>query len=206
MNPSSDQQLLRDYGECRSETAFAELVRRYVDFVFSIAFRIVRERHLAEDITQNAFLALAENSKKLTALCVLSGWLHRTTRNIALNAVRTDARRRIREQEAVAIITTAEAEATWEEISPHLDTALGELSDSDRDVVLLRFIHGMSAAEIAKTISISEVAAQKRLNRAIERLRNFFKKRCITIGVPALFLILPAKAIQAAPARSGDSH
>ncbi|MDB6036855.1 MAG: hypothetical protein JWM99_696 [Verrucomicrobiales bacterium] len=199
MNGSSDQQLLRDYGECRSEPAFAELVRRYVDFVFSVALRIVRDRHLAEDVTQNAFLALAENSEKLSTVSALSGWLHRTTRNIALNAVRTDVRRRIREQEAVAMNISAAADLTWEEISPHLDAALDQLKCSDRDVVLLRFIHGKSAAEIAKIISVSDVTAQKRLNRAIDRLRNCFKKRGLTVAAPVLFLILPAKAIQAAP-------
>src|SRR5437667_3581645 len=79
----TDQQLLRDYAELRSEEAFAELVRRYVDLTYSAALRMVHDTHLAEDVTQSAFMALAQNAHKLGNQTTLSGWLHRTARNIA---------------------------------------------------------------------------------------------------------------------------
>src|SRR5438128_7041460 len=103
MNSLTDQQLLRDYTGRRSEAAFAELVRRQVDFVYSAALRMVRDAHLAEDVTQGVFVALAQNARQLTNRAVLSGWLHRTAQNIAAQTVRTDVRRRAREQEAAVM-------------------------------------------------------------------------------------------------------
>lgn len=99
MNSPTHQQLLRDYVERRSDDAFAELVRRYVDFVYSAALRILRDPHLAQDVAQNVFIALAQNARQLTDRPVLSGWLHRTVRNLAANAIRSEVRRRAREQE-----------------------------------------------------------------------------------------------------------
>src|SRR3974390_2069305 len=103
MNGLTDQQLLRDYAERHSEAAFGELVRRYVDLVYSSALRMVRDAHLAEDVTQGVFVALAQNAEQLADRAVLSGWLHRTAQNIAANAVRADVRRRAREQEAATM-------------------------------------------------------------------------------------------------------
>src|ERR1051326_7111358 len=103
MNDQTDAQLLRAYAEQRSEAAIAELVRRHVDFVYSAARRMVRDPHLAEDVTQGVFLALSQSAARLADHPVLSGWLHRTARNIAAQTVRSIERRRAREQEAVAM-------------------------------------------------------------------------------------------------------
>src|SRR5437868_9991783 len=100
MNSRTDNELLRDYSDDGSEAAFAELVRRHVDFVFSAALRLVRDTHLAQDVSQKVFLALAQNAGHLLDHAFLSGWLHRTTHNLSANTVRADVRRRIREQEA----------------------------------------------------------------------------------------------------------
>jgi RNA polymerase sigma factor (sigma-70 family) len=201
VNSLTDQQLLHDYTGHRSELAFAELVRRHVDFVYSAALRMVRDAHLAEDVTQNAFVALAQNAGQLTDRSVLSGWLHRTAQNLAANAVRSEVRRRAREQEAAAMneLFAAEPEATWEHIAPHLDAALGELSEPDRDALLLRYFERKSAREMAQTFGTSEDAAQKRVSRAVERLRDFFSKRNVTVGASALAVLISANAVQAAP-------
>ena len=113
LSAQNDQQLLRDYAANRSEAAFAELVRRHVDLVYSAAMRMVRDPHLAEDVTQGVFVALARNARQLTDRSVLSGWLHRTAQNIAAQTVRSDVRRRAREQEAAAMneLLATEADA-----------------------------------------------------------------------------------------------
>src|SRR5437667_2831401 len=202
MNSLTDQQLLRDYTGRRSEAAFAELVQRHVDFVYSAALRMVRDAHLAEDVSQGVFLALARNARQLADRPVLSGWLHRTTQNLSANTVRSDVRRRAREQEAGAIneLLSAQPEAVWEYIAPHLDEALGELNEGDRDAVLLRYFERKSTREMAQTLGTSEEAAQKRVSRAVERLREFFSKRGITVGASGLVVVITANAVQAAPA------
>jgi DNA-directed RNA polymerase specialized sigma24 family protein len=116
VNETTDQQLLRDYAGSCSENAFAELVKRHIDFVYSAALRMVRDAQLAEDVTQSVFLALAENARQLVKHPVLPGWLHRTTQNLSANAVRADVRRRAREQEAATMneLLSNEPDATYQ--------------------------------------------------------------------------------------------
>jgi RNA polymerase sigma factor (sigma-70 family) len=198
----TDQQLLREYTNCRAEPAFAELVRRHVDLVYSAALRMVRDIHLAEDVTQGVFVALARNAPQLAERPVLSGWLHRAAQNLAANTVRSDVRRRAREQEAAAMneLLSAEPGAVWEHVAPHLDEALGKLNETDRDAVLLRYFERKSAREMAQTLGTTEEAAQKRVNRAVERLHGLFLQRGVTVGASGLVVALIAHAIQAAPA------
>jgi RNA polymerase sigma factor (sigma-70 family) len=181
--------------------AFAELVHRHVDFVHSAALRMVRDAHLAEDVTQDVFIALAQNALKLTARPVLSGWLHRTAQNLAANAVRSDLRRRVREQKAATMneLVSAASDALWENIAPQLDAALGELNESDRDALLLRYFERKSTQEMAQILGLSDEAAQKRVNRAVERLRDHFSKRKVAIGASGLAVVISANAVQSAP-------
>ncbi len=163
---------------------------------------MLRDAHLAEDVTQGVFVALAQNAGQLVDHPVLSGWLHRTAQNLAAKIIRTDVRRRAREQEAVAMtkILSIESDTNWEHIAPHLDGALGELSEPERDALLLRYFERKSAREMAQTLGISDDAAQKRVSRAAERLRELFAKRGVTVGAGGLAIVLTANAVQAAPA------
>ena len=202
MNSQTDQQLLREYAEGGAEESFAELVRRRTDLVYSAALRMVREPQLAEDVSQGVFIALAQNARHLIDRPVLSGWLHRTALNIAVKVVRADARRRGREQEAAAMnqLLSSEPDATWEQIAPHLDVALGQLNESERDAVMLRYFERKSAREMAEMLGVSDEAAQKRVSRAVERLRQLLAKRGVAVGSSGLVLAVSANAIQAAPA------
>ncbi|HEX5223175.1 MAG TPA: sigma factor, partial [Verrucomicrobiae bacterium] len=125
MTEQTDSQLLRAFAEAHSDPAFAELVRRHVDLVHSAALRMVCDAHLAQDVTQAVFIALAKNAAQLTKRPILTGWLHRTAQNIAAQTVRTDVRRRVREQEAATMneLLSATPDASWDQIAPHLDTA-----------------------------------------------------------------------------------
>ena len=200
VNALSDPQLLRAYAERRSEAAFAELVRRHIDFVHSAALRMVNDAHLAKDVSQGVFVALAKDAGKLTDHPVLSGWLHRTARNIAAQTIRTEVRRRHREHEAAAMHQHPETDASWEEIAPQLDAALSELAEPDRDAVLLRYFENKPAHEMAAILGISAEAAQKRVSRAVERLRDNFAKRGVTAGAAGLAGVISANAVHAAPA------
>lgn len=199
MNASSDPQLLREYHERRSDDAFAELVRRHIDFVHSAACRMVNDPHLAKDVSQGVFVALARDAGKLVKHPVLHGWLHRTTRNIAAQSIRTEVRRRHREKEAAAMHAHPDAGPAWDDLSPVLDAALADLAGPDRDAVLLRYFENKPAHEMATILGISTEAAQKRVSRAVERLRENLARRGITAGTAGLASVISAHAVQAAP-------
>ena len=100
MEPTKDIDLLREYAARQSEAAFTELVSRRVNYVYSAALRQVRDPHLAGEITQAVFIILARKAGRIPENTVLTGWLFRTTRFVALAEMRNVAKRRRREQEA----------------------------------------------------------------------------------------------------------
>ncbi len=201
VDDQTDQQLLRDYTERQSDAAFAAIVHRYVDLVYSAALRVSCDAHAAKDVTQGVFLALAQNAAQLTGRPALAGWLHGTARNLAVKVIRSDVRRRAREQEAAVMneLLSANPDAGWEHIALHLDEALGELDDTDRDAVLLRYFKNHDLRTVGAALGISDDAAQKRVSRAVERLREFFAKRGVTVGAGGLAVVISANAVQAAP-------
>jgi len=201
VNSQTDQELLQNYVEQKSDSAFATLVERYVDLVHSAALRMSGDPHSAKDITQCVFVALSQNAQQLTDRPTLAGWLHNTARNLAAKDIRSQIRRRSREQEAAVMnqLLTADSSANWDEIAPHLDAALGELSESERDAVLLRYFKNEDLRTVGATFGISDDAAQKRVSRAVERLRELFAKRGVSVGASGLAVGISANAVQAAP-------
>src|SRR5262245_15669739 len=99
---TDNQQLLAEYARSGSDTAFRELVTRYVDLVYSTAVRLVGgDTHLAKDVAQTVFLNLSNKAKTLPADVMLGGWLHRDTCFMAAKLMRTERRRQSRERQAV---------------------------------------------------------------------------------------------------------
>jgi RNA polymerase sigma factor (sigma-70 family) len=202
VNDSTDRVLLQAYAENRSEAAFAELERRYVDFVYSAARRMVRDEHAAQDVTQSVFMVLARNARNLARRNVLAGWLHRTTQNLASNAVRSDVRRRSREQQVASMNESVsdESAALWERIAPQLDAALAHLSQNDRDALLLRYFQNKRICEVAEILETTEHAAQKRVNRAVERLRKIIARHGVVAEASGLSVSISTHAMQSTPA------
>lgn len=200
MEGFTDAQLLRAYAEEHSEAAFDALVRRHAPLVHSAALRIANDACLAQDVTQRVFVALARNARKLSGRPVLAGWLHTTARNLAVETIRRDTRRRAREEEAAEMHgSTGDAEATWEQVAAELDHLLGKLRESERELLLLRFFEKQDMRRIGVRLGISEDAAQKRVSRALERLRGLFVSRGVRISAASLGAIVSTNAVQAVP-------
>src|SRR4029077_6950055 len=179
-----DAELLRDYARNGSEAAFAELVKRHLDFVYSSARRQLSDAQLAEEVVQNVFCLLARKAGSLGHETALAGWLYRATRFTAARARRAEQRRRRREQEAAPMNEAdSKAEYVWGHLEPMLETALDQLSEKDRLAVLLRFFQRKSMAEVGAALRISEAAAKMRVGRSVERLRSFFAARGIACSV-----------------------
>src|SRR6266581_2861148 len=99
---TDNQPLLAEYVQTGSETAFRELVSRYLGLVYSAAVRLVNgDTHLAEDVSQTVFADLARLARTLSRDVMLGGWLHRHTCFVAANTMRGERRRRSRERQAV---------------------------------------------------------------------------------------------------------
>ncbi|MBI5768041.1 MAG: sigma-70 family RNA polymerase sigma factor [Verrucomicrobia bacterium] len=203
-----DAELLRRYAEEKSEAAFTELVQRHLDLVYSAALRrLAGDAHAAADITQQVFTALARQADSLTRCAVLPGWLYATTRNVAVDFIRVEKRRRTREQEAHTMqqLNAASVSPEWENLRPTLDAAMDELSTADREAVLLRFFSRRSFGEIGVALKVSEDAARMRVERALEKLRTLLARRGVTSTATALSAALSSEAVVAAPAELARS-
>src|SRR5580704_8525029 len=165
MQELDDIALLREYAEHNSEEAFAALVARHVNKVYSVALRHTGNPNQAEDITQAVFVILARKSGRLGKRVILEGWLYQTARLTALAFVRSEGRRARREQEACVQRTLNENESeVWTQIAPLLDTAIAALNEADRHAVVLRFFYGKSMKEVGAALGGSEGAATIRLH------------------------------------------
>ncbi len=201
---TTDAELLNRYATRRDEAAFAELVRRHLDHVYSTALRLVGgDMHLAEDVAQTVFTDLARKAGLLRGHAVLSGWLHTGARFAAAKAVRSEQRRRQREQSALAMPTNSATEPDWEQVRFVLDEAIGELGEADRNALLLRYFEKKPLAQIGTALGLSENAARMRVDRALDKLRAQLALRGITSTVVALGTALAQNAVQTAPPALG---
>lgn len=199
---SDDMALVQAYAAEQSEAAFATIVSRHVGLVHSAALRQLRDEHLAQDVTQAVFVLLARKAGSLPPNTVLSGWLYRTALFACADVRRRETRRQQREQEALmqASFETSDTQTVWSQLAPVLEEAMARLRDSDRDALVLRFFENKSMKEIAAVLGLQERAAQKRVRRALEKLRGSFARRGILFSAALISTAISANSISAAPA------
>jgi uncharacterized protein (TIGR03435 family) len=201
MPEPDDISLLRQYTVEESEAAFATLVERHINKVYSVALRHSRNPHQAEEITQAVFVILARKARGLGKNVILSGWLYQTARLTSVTFLRSEIRRARREQEAHMqnISDESQEDETWKQIGPQLDVAMAGLNDTDRNAVVLRFFDGKSMSEVGTALGASEEAAKKRVNRALGKLRKFFTKRGVVSTTAIIGAVISNNSVQAAP-------
>jgi RNA polymerase sigma factor (sigma-70 family) len=197
-----DQFLLQQFVEEGSQTAFSELVQRYIDLVYSAALRQTGNAHRAQDVTQNVFLALSAKAESLRRRTDLAGWLYISTRHAARALGRAEARRERAQQLAAHVMTPPTVESddtTWERIKPDLDRLLCELTDEDRRAVLLRYFHQQPYADVAAALGLSEEATRKRVDRALDRLHIKLERLGVRSSTAALGALLLGNGLVSAP-------
>jgi len=196
---ANDLELLQKFTRDQSQDAFTSLVHRHLDLVYCAALRQVRSRELAEEVAQSVFSDLARDAARLKPDTILTAWLYEVTRRTAINVVRGEARRQLREQIACEMNAMDATAADWTQVEPLLDEAMHALDETDRTAVLLRYFENKSLREVGQTLGTSDDTAQKRVSRAVERLREFFAKRGVIVGASGLVVVISANAVQAAP-------
>src|ERR1019366_880318 len=175
-----------------SEDAFAELVKRHVNLVYSAALRQVGgDAHFAQDVAQTVFTDIARKAGSLSRRESLTGWLYTSAHFAAAKIARTENRRRDREEkymrepihetapDASRTEAFAEVGADWEKLRPTLDGAMHELKETDREAILLRYFENRPFAEVGAKLGLNENTARMRVERALEKLRQIFTKRGI---------------------------
>ncbi len=204
---TEDDALLRRYAEFGSEPAFAQLMERYYDFVFSVCRRMLGDAQLAEDVTQTVFLLLSTKAKRLAPGTVISGWLFKVAHLACRNARRAEARRTVYEHKAAGEMEktrspqppSAPSETLWDSVEPRLDDALARLSPPDREAILLRYVDGLNQGEMAAALGITSAAAQKRALRALQKLKRNLGFGSAALSVATLSGYLGQHMIQPAP-------
>jgi RNA polymerase sigma factor (sigma-70 family) len=200
MQTPNDLELLRDYSRHKSESAFGEIVRRYAPLVYSAAVRQTGDSDAAHDVAQIVFSDLARKAGSVSDKTLLAGWLYQGVRLQALEQRRKNQRRERRERQAMDNFDSPqEPESDWSALRPVLDNVMADLPVEDRDALLLRFFKNESLATVGVALGISEDAAQKRVARALGKLREILSHRGIGATAAALSTNLAANAVETVP-------
>jgi RNA polymerase sigma factor (sigma-70 family) len=170
---SPEHQAFRRYRDERCEAAFVEIVRAYGGLVYGTALRMLDgNAAAAQDVSQMVFADLARLAGQLSAQSQLGGWLHRHTVFLVQKLRRSEGRRQRREFEAVERWKLDAASEPSPPKLENLDQELSKLPSVDRDALVLRYMENQSLRSVGNALGITEDAAQKRVARALERLRT----------------------------------
>jgi len=195
----SDFDLLREYVDSASESAFNMLVEKYLQLVYSTALRQVRDPHLAQDVSQAVFIILARKARTLRKDTLLSGWLYRTTCFAAADTMKKQRRREFHEQQSPALAATTDDSSETEPTTALLDEAIASLREKDRAAIILRFFQNKPLAEVGGALGLTEDAARMRVSRALEHLRKLLALRKVALPAGTIMTLLAGQTAHAAP-------
>ena len=170
-----DAGLLRRYATHRDAAAFAELVRRYADFVYATARRMTGSSAAAEDVSQDCFLRLAQGSASITGS--VAAWLHRTSVNRSLEIMRSDRARARREVESARQQAAIEPAA---QLIAQVDEALAALPAESRVILTEHFLLGRNQSDLAAAAGVNQSTISRRIERGVDELRERLRAGGIT--------------------------
>ena len=192
----TDYELLRKWVERSDASAFKELADRHAPMVFSVCRRMLGSSPEAEDVAQECFEALLRKGGEPGRY--LGAWLHRVAVNLAVKRLRSETRRRERETRYAPVLGSAEA--SWDDIFEHIDTAVAELPDKLRLPVVLHFYESRTHDNIAQELGVSRTTITYRTAQGVERIRKALRQRGVITGAAAITGLLTRELpAQAAP-------
>lgn len=200
MDDLSDMDLLANFAREADEQAFAALVHRHLNLVYSAALRQVFSPELAEEVAQSVFVELASRAASLRKSTVLSAWLYEVARCKSVDVIRRESRRQSREKTAIELNAMHGSSENWEDVRLVLDEAMQSLDERERAAILLRFFENRPLREVGAALGVSADTAQKRVARALDHLRAIFAKQGLGVSATGLAGLISAHSVQAAPA------
>lgn len=176
----SDEELMKAYAEQGSYSAFEELYKRHSRLVYGFLTKKLHRKEMIDDVFQATWLKLHRFRSKYDPSLPFLPWLFTLSRNVMLDTLRAGKRIREEPHEDIALLSERAAEPAADEVPGHLETLRVNnwkeaLSPEQREVISLRFGEDLSFDEIAKRLRIKSSGARKISQRAIEKLRIFFK-------------------------------
>jgi RNA polymerase sigma factor (sigma-70 family) len=200
MSPEEASHHLQNFTSTRCERAFRKLTEGHAGLVYSTALRVVDgDAATAQDVVQMVFTSLARRPQAVRDGKALAAWLHRVAVGCAVDAVRGESRRRKREQLSMHMTPSAtsatEPDDLWQQAAPVIDAALDRLPEKDRQLLVLRFWQRQNLQAIGAGFGMSDNAVQKRLSRALEKLRGILSRRGIRGSSAALSAALLSAAM-----------
>jgi RNA polymerase sigma factor (sigma-70 family) len=197
-----DADLVREYVESRSETAFAELVRRFAPMVWGVCRRTVGHHQHAEDAFQAVFLVLVRKSTAIRPPSAVGGWLHAVAVYTSLRARAMAERRRQRESSGLPLpdrAASAEVEPADPDLLRVLDEEIARLPDKLRAAVALCELDGLGRREAASRLGIAEGTLSSRLAAARKQLAVRLRSRGLALGVGGIAAAIQGGPVTAAP-------
>ncbi len=187
--------LLQQFSRTGDAEAFSEITRRYAGLVYGTCLRVTGDVECARDATQETFYQLLKDAGRVTGS--LGGWLHQVATRRAVDLVRRDRARRRREEAFAAEV--AQPADGWAEVSPLVDEAMTELEPALRDLLLRHFVQRETTVQMAAAEGVSQPTMSRRVEGALEELRERLRKKGVGVAVAALGVMM-AGAAQDAPA------
>lgn len=195
---TSDLALLEQWVAHRDAEAFAELVRRHVSMVYATCRRVLGSEAGAEDVAQECFAEVVQLASASRVEVSLGGWLHTLATRTALKRLRSDSRRRKREQEYAAQ-SPLHTEAELDDVQPYLDEAIAALPAKLRVPLVVHFLEGKTHQEVADMLGLPRTTVTSRVAKGVHEVRSHLTRRGVVIGASALTLALIGESAQAVP-------
>lgn len=192
---TADLDLLMAYATHRNADAFAELVRRYAGLVYGVGLRITGNSDDAQDVSQECFLQLAAQADRIAQ--PLPAWLHTLARSRAIDLTRRRSARQRNEQKASRPEGVSLSLQDWEALSRQVDEAIESLDEEMRLPLIGHYLQGWTQQELAEIFGVSQGTVSRRIERAIEQLREHLRKAGVDMPTTTLGLALPCLGTRA---------
>ena len=187
----TDGQLLGRFLREREAQAFTTLVHRHASMVLTVARRVLRDVHDAEDVFQATFLVLAKKAGSIRRRRALAGWLYQVAYHLALRAKAEKARRHSQQRQVQAMASAGPVtDLDRDELRAVLDQELGRLPEKYRTPLVLHHLEGKSKDETARQLGWAEGTVSGRLDRARKLLRRRLIRRGFVLSSTCITTVL----------------